>query len=134
MDVKKLRVKDVMQKETKTVNKNVGLSEAAKMMRDNHLSSLIVEPDDDGDTFGIITRKDLIKSLIEHTTGVPSHSVEDAMTKPAITVNMELSIYNCHQLMRMVGARRLPVLHGSALVGIISNSDIFEKLTENIPE
>ena len=133
MDVKVLRVRDVMQKEVKTVSRNVDLTEAVNMMRDNNLSSLIVEPDDDADTFGIITRKDLIGYLIESTISETSDLVEDVMTKPAITVNMELSIYNCHQLMRMVGARRLPVTNGSTLGGIISNSDIFEKLTEGIP-
>jgi len=133
MDVNVLRVRDVMQKQVKTVSGNIALTEAVKMMRDNNLSSLIVEPEDDADTFGIITRKDLIGHLIESTISETSDVVEDVMTKPAITVNMEFSIYNCHQLMRMVGARRLPVTNGSALVGIISNYDIFEKLTEGIP-
>jgi CBS domain-containing protein len=34
--------------------------------------------------------------------------------------------------MRMVGVRRLPVVDGSAVVGILSNTDIFNKLVEHI--
>lgn len=34
--------------------------------------------------------------------------------------------------MRMVGIRRLPVVDGNQLVGILSNADIFGKLLENI--
>jgi CBS domain-containing protein len=54
------------------------------------------------------------------------------MTKPAITVNLGMSIYNCQLLMRMVGVRRLPVIDGNQLVGILSNTDIFGKLLEDI--
>jgi CBS domain-containing protein len=34
--------------------------------------------------------------------------------------------------MRMVGVRRMPVMDGSKLVGILSDSDIFAKLIEQI--
>jgi len=54
------------------------------------------------------------------------------MTKPAFTVSNGLSISNCHQMMRMVGVRRLPVVDGTQLVGIISNADIFAKLVEDM--
>jgi CBS domain-containing protein len=54
------------------------------------------------------------------------------MTKPALSVSSGLSISNCHQMMRMVGVRRLPVVDGKKLVGILSNADIFIKLVEDI--
>ena len=132
MDVKKLRAKDFMQTDVKTVHKDVTLLGATKMMHDFGLSSLVVEPDDDGDAFGIITRKDIVEAIVMDASGWVSLTVDDLMTKPSITTNSSLSISHCHQLMRMVGVRRLPVVDGTNLVGIISNSDIFVKLTENI--
>lgn len=132
MDAKKLRIKDLMQTDVKTVHKDVTLLAATKMMRDFGVSSLVVEPDDDGDAFGIITRKDIVEAIIMDANGWVSLTVDDVMTKPAITTNSSLSISNCHQLMRMVGVRRLPVVDGTNLVGILSNSNIFVKLAENI--
>jgi CBS domain-containing protein len=132
MDAKKLRVKDVMREDVKTVGKGTTLFSAAKMMRDCRVSSLIVEPEDDGDAFGIITRKDIIQALMADQIGESSCLVEDAMSEPAITVHMGLSISNCQQLMRMIGVRRLPVIDGTQLVGILSNTDIFLKLVERI--
>jgi len=132
MDMKKLIVQDLMQTNVKMVSKNTTLLAAAKMMHDLGVSSLIVEPYDDGDAFGIITRKDIIEALVTDTIGGIEDLVEDIMSKPAITVNIGLSIYSCQQLMRMVGVRRLPVLDGTDLVGILSNTDIFAKLVEGI--
>ena len=132
MDAIKLRAKDLMQTDVKTVHNDLTLLAVAKMMRDFGISSLVVEPDDDGDACGIITRKDIVEAIVMDANGWVSLTVDDVMTKPAITANSSLSISNCHQLMRMVGVRRLPVVDGTNLVGILSNSDIFGKLTENI--
>ncbi|MBW1780492.1 MAG: CBS domain-containing protein [Deltaproteobacteria bacterium] len=132
MNIEKLSVQELMQTDIKVVNKSTNLSEAGRMMRDSGVSSLVVEPDGDGDAFGIITRKDIVEAFLSRTVKAPAHLVEDAMTQPAITVNLGMSIYNCQQLMRMVGVRRLPVVDGTKLVGILSNADIFGRLLEDI--
>ena len=132
MDVNRIRVKDLMKADAKTVHKDVTLVTAIKMMRDFGVSSLIIEPESDGDAFGIITRKDVVEAIVMDPAGGTSLLVNDVMTKPAITVNSGLSILNCHQMMRMVGVRRLPVVDGSKLIGILSNANIFAKLVEDI--
>ena len=132
MDVDKIRVKDLMKTDVKTVHKDVTLLTAIKIMRDFSVSSLIIEPESDGDAFGIITRKDVVEAIVINPVGGTSLLVDDVMTKPAITVNTGLSISNCHQMMRMVGVRRLPVVDGTKLIGILSNANIFVKLAEDL--
>lgn len=129
MNAKQISVRDLMNRDIKTISKATSLMTAIEMMRNLDISSLIVEPDNDLDAYGIITRKDIVEALVENNPDINSLLVEDLMTKPAITVNPELSIYNCHQIMRMVGVRRMPVVDRGKLVGIISNSDIFFKIT-----
>ena len=132
MDLNIIRVKDLMQTNVKTVRKDVNLLAATKMMRDFNVSSLVVEPENDGDAFGVITRKDIVEVMVMDPSGMITPAVDDVMTKPAFTVSTGLSISNCHQLMRMVSVRRLPVVDGTQLVGILSNSDIFAKLVEDM--
>lgn len=132
MDVDNIRVKDLMKTDVKTVHKDVSLLTAIKMMHDLSVSSLIIEPESDGDAFGIITRKDVVEAIVMDPAGGTSLLVDDVMTKPAFTVNSGLSISNCHQMMRMVGVRRLPVIDGTQLIGILSNANIFEKLVEDL--
>ena len=132
MNPKELRVKDIMRTEIQAVTKDMTLVAAATMMRDNKVSSLVVEPEDDRDGYGIITRKDIVDALIEASLGGAFQLVEDVMTKPAITINPDMSIYNCQQMMRMIGVRRLPVVEGNDLKGILSNSDIFAWLAKEM--
>ena len=132
MDVNRIRVKDLMNVDVKTVHKDVTLLTAIKMMHDSGVSSLIIEPESDGDAFGIITRKDVVEAMVMDPVGGISLLVDEVMTKPAFTVNTGLSISNCHQMMRMVVVRRLPVVDGTKLIGILSNANIFEKLVEDI--
>lgn len=132
MDVNITRVGDLMQTDVKTVRKDVELLAATKKMLDFNVSSLVVEPEDDRDAFGIITRKDIVEAIVMDPTGGITLTVDDVMTKPALTVTSKLSISNCHQMMRMVGVRRLPVVNGTKLVGILSNADIFTKLADDI--
>lgn len=132
MDIDKMRVQELMQTDVKRIKRSATISSAAKVMRDAGVSSLVVEPDADGDAFGIITRRDILEAFLSSTVSGSADLVEDVMTQPAITVNLGMSIHNCQQLMRMVGIRRLPVVDGNQLVGILSNADIFRKLLENI--
>jgi signal-transduction protein with cAMP-binding, CBS, and nucleotidyltransferase domain len=101
-------------------------------MMAKHVSSLIIMPDDPHDSFGIITRKDVVESFINSGAIEKSILVKAVMSKPCICVHPELSVYNCFQMMLMVGVRRMPVTEGSKLVGIISNTDILENIVRGV--
>lgn len=132
MKIQQLRVQDIMQKKVHTIGKRETLTAAARKMEELRASSFVIEPDNDADTFGIITRKDMVEALLLHEADDLTYTVEDVMTKPAITVGASLSIRNCLRMMRMVGARRLPVAEGTQLLGIISNTDIFRALVREL--
>ena len=132
MDLTELCAKNLMQKEVKTVSENTTLETAAKMMRDYGVSSLVVERKDEKDALGIITRKDIVEALVSDAIGGKRQLVEEVMTKPAITVPPGISIYHCLQTMRMIGVRRIPIVDGNELVGILSNSDVFNCLVDEV--
>ena len=96
MDVNITRVGDLMQTDVKTVRKDVELLAATKKMLDFNVSSLVVEPEDNRDAFGIITRKDIVEAIVMDPTGCISLVVDDVMTKPALTVSAGLSICTSH--------------------------------------
>ena len=54
--------------------------------------------------------------------------VEDAMTRPAVTVPAELCIHDCLRLMRLAGVRTAPVLDRGELVGILTFTDVLNSL------
>jgi len=50
------------------------------------------------------------------------------MTSPLFMVSPGLTLDNCAKLMAMAGIRRCPVFDGKEIVGILSNTDIFNIL------
>ena len=62
---KKISVKDLMNPDVKTADESTKLLSAAKMMRNQGVSSLIIEPICDGDAYGIITRKDIVEVFVQ---------------------------------------------------------------------
>ena len=126
--IKKLRVRDLMQTTVRTIEPKATLPEAARLMHELNCSSLVILPHDDSDAYGIVTRKDVLNVVVMDVQDEFVSQVGDIMTKPAITVGPALSIENCLLLMRVTGTRRLPVVEGERLVGMISNSDVFNRM------
>ena len=132
MDWTELSVKDLMQTSVKIVSETKPLLTAARMMHDDGLSSLVVEPKNQQDALGILTRKDIVEALFFMEIDDSPLLVNDVMTKPVVTVLPDLSVHQCHQLMRMIGVRRIPVVEGKKLVGILSTTDIFRSMVGEI--
>ncbi|MDF1614446.1 CBS domain-containing protein [Desulfurivibrio dismutans] len=132
IDIKKLRVRDLMQTRVQTIERTATLAEAARWMADNNCSSPIVLPLDDSDAYGIVTRKDILNIMVMEVHDEFVSQLGDIMTKPAITVGSALSLENCLLLMRSTGTRRLPVVDGDKLVGMISTTDIFKRLVREL--
>jgi len=53
-------------------------------------------------------------------------TVKEWMTSSPITIDSSAKISEAHQLMKSKSVRRLPVLHGGKLVGIITIGDVRE--------
>ncbi len=133
MELMNLCAKDLMKKDVKTIKEMDSINKTITTMIDLDVSSLVVERNGDNDAFGMITRKDIVEALIpEIEKGVESMLVEDIMSKPVITVSPDLSIFQCYQMMRMMGVRRMPVVVDKELVGILSSTNLFHYLTKDI--
>lgn len=131
MNMQQLCVGDLMHAHVCTVAEATPLIEAARLMYDLHISSLVVSQENSRDALGILTRKDVVEALSSDLPGSDTLLVSDVMTKPAITVPPELAINHCVRLMRMAGVRRVPVVRNGQLAGILSNSDLFRWLVEH---
>lgn len=132
MNSRNISAGDLMQQNVQCVNEATSIVDAALLMSKHHVSSLVVQKEDDKDALGIITRKDIVESVTSEVHGGNTLSVGDVMTKPVITVAPDLSIFHCLRLMRMAGVRRLVVTKDGALAGILSNTDIFRKIVADL--
>jgi CBS domain-containing protein len=119
-------VKDLM-KQPLVIEKDISLSEAAKIMSSKDIGSLVFLSN--GKITGIVTERDLMRNFGK------SEKVSHAMSKKVITVNAEETLDRAAEIMRDNEIKRLPVVDDKEkLVGIITQTDLanhFEALEED---
>jgi CBS domain-containing protein len=114
------KVRDLMA-EPITVPTDATLIEAAQLMRDADIGDVIVA--ENGVVRGIITDRDIVVRGVaaEH---LPADTLVDAVCSgDPITVAPDDDVRRAITLMRQYAVRRLPVVDGGGLVGVISLSD-----------
>jgi CBS domain-containing protein len=125
---KSMKVRDVMHKEVVTIDGSATVADAVRLMRERRVSSLIVNRRNHDDAWGIVVRKDVVHKVIDPGKDPDKVRVFEIVTKPLVTVSPGLALKYCARLMHQVGIRRAAVFDGKNIVGIISNTDIFNAL------
>lgn len=125
--------RDLMIEDVATIDANATLRDATRQMRDRNLRCLVVPPGRPGQGLGILTTKDVITAFDEDDpNSMIETRVEDLMTRPAVSAQATLCVPDCVNLMRMTGVRRLPVMEGDQVVGMLSYTDIFRFVAEGV--
>jgi CBS domain-containing protein len=81
---------------------------------------------------GILSERDIVRSLAEHGTALLSLPVEDLMTRRVITCGPEDTVEELMSLMTERRIRHLPVLDGGRLCGLVSIGDIVKNRLEEV--
>ena len=121
-----MQAKEIMTKEVVTVSGSATVADAVKLLKDEKLRALIVEPRYDGDPYGMVTETDVVYKVAAHGHDPKKMYVYEIMTKPCIVVNPELGAEYVARLFANTRIRRAPVIQ-NGLLGIISISDILKK-------
>ena len=124
------KVGDVMHKNVATIDGSETAASAVAMMRQKKVSSLVVNRRTHEDAWGIVTRKDIVSKIVDPGKDPKTVKVYEIMTKPVVTVSPGLALKYCARLFNNAGIRRAPVFDGKEIVGIISNTDIFNAIEE----
>ncbi|VEP18631.1 conserved hypothetical protein [Hyella patelloides LEGE 07179] len=122
-----MKAADIMTTKVLTINNLATVAEAIAKMQDHCVRSLIVEPSDRDDAYGIITETDVIYSIIAKQKDPETILVYQIMSKPCIVVNPDLSLYNVARLFAETGIEKAPVIK-EKLLGMISATDLMMKL------
>lgn len=119
----------IMTREVITVSSTVSVAYATHMMRQQGITSVIVEPEDGGE-WGIMTMRDVLKQIVGADHSPEKVTVGEIATRPLIYVSPDTSLRDCSKLMIEANIRRAVVKQGGRPVGIISDTDIFHFVDE----
>lgn len=115
--------KDIMTTDVVTIQASATTAEAMNILNEKHLRDLVVEPDADGDSYGMITEEDIVYKVAALGKNPKMLTVSDIMTKPCIEVSPDMSVQEVAQLFANHHIHRAPVIEDK-LVGVITVFDI----------
>ncbi|NOJ29324.1 MAG: histidine kinase [Nitrososphaeraceae archaeon] len=120
-------VRDIMTKDIVTIDYNKTTLEAAKLMTDRGISSLIVTVNDQPQ--GIVTERDFIKKICLKDLSLDKVKVSEIMSKIRTFATPDTPLDVAIQRMVNNKVRRLPILNEKGfLVGIITVTDLAKHL------
>jgi len=127
-DVRFAKAVDVMTKDVVCVEGTATVADAVRLMRQKRVSSLFVNRRSEEDAWGIVTRKDVVCKVVDPGKDPAEVKAFEIMSKPLITVSPGLALKYCARLFNSAGIRRAPVFDGKEIIGILSNTDIFNAI------
>ncbi len=120
-----MQVKDVMTSSVISISPDETVAVAARSLSRNNVGSLPVCTAD-GKLKGMLTDRDIVLRSVATDENAGSQPVRDIMTRRVITVTPEDPISVAANLMAREQVRRLPVVRGSNLVGMLAMKDLIE--------
>ena len=133
-------VRDWMTKEPLVVSPKTSVEEALRTMRKHRVRHLPVVKDGEM-LVGIVTQTDLLHASPSPATSLSmweinfllaKMQVRDAMTTQVVVVDEECPLEEAALVMAEHKFGCLPVVHGKRLVGIITETDLFNIFTEQL--
>ncbi len=121
------KTEEIMSREVVTIAPEASMDEAAEIMGEKHIGSLVVKKY--GTPVGIVTERDLLSNVLARGRNPEEIKVEREMSYPLITVCSKATIKEAAQLM-IKKKGRLAVFECGNLVGIITASDLVRSLPE----
>lgn len=102
---------------------------AMRLMRERGISSILVEPEDDGE-WGIMTRHDVLERIVQANRDLSEALVRDIASKPLIVIDSDASLADCVSLMMHHNIRRLGVERDGQLTGIATEGDLADSVEQ----
>ncbi|MDP2727492.1 MAG: CBS domain-containing protein [Dehalococcoidia bacterium] len=114
-----LTARDIMSREIITVSPNTPFQGLVELLAGHHISGVPVV-NEKGDLVGVATEADVMARS--------GATVGDIMTRQVLTVNEDTSIEDIGQILTRRGIRRVPVVRGQKVVGIVSREDVIRAM------
>ncbi|NEU96150.1 CBS domain-containing protein [Bradyrhizobium uaiense] len=151
-----MRAHQIMTKNVVTVTPRTAIEDAANIMLRNHVSGLPVV--DGGKLVGIVSESDFLRrgeigtgrkrsAILQFLFGSGraaddfvherGRRIEDVMTLDPVTVKEQTPLEELVRLMEKKDIKRLPVMRGKELVGIVTRSNLLQavaSLAHEIPD
>jgi CBS domain-containing protein len=115
-------VRHAMTESPKTVGADASVIEVAQVMKSEDVGVIPVV--EDGEPVGLITDRDLVIRVLAEGNDPMQVRAGDVATRAPVSATPDMRLSDARELMEQHQIRRLPVVKGRELVGILSLGDV----------
>ncbi len=112
----------LMTKEVKKVDSKTTIYEAALLMKNYKIGSLLVEQGHE--CIGIVSETDLVRKGLAESVDPHKTRVDSIMSSPVISIDIKKSPKDANDIMSERGIRHLAVTEHGRIVGMLSVRDL----------
>ncbi len=105
---------------------------AINLMKIHKVRSIIVDKTKEDSAYGLLTFKNILQSIVAEDGDIDLLNVYDIAATPAISVSAKLNVKYAARMMVRSSIKRLLVIDGNELQGILTMSDIINILMESV--
>ncbi len=121
--------RDIMSGSVECIGENETLTDAARKMRDLDVGSLPICGEDNR-LKGMLTDRDIVVKVVAEGADPSSMRAGDLAQGKPVTVGADDPVEEILRTMSQYKVRRLPVIDGHDLVGVVSQADVARNLPE----
>lgn len=118
-----MNVDSIMSRNVVSINRGESVSAAARVLRRCNLGALPV-CDEQGKLRGMVTDRDIVTRCVAEGMDPTEVKVNEIMTRGVITASPSDSVGTAAGCMEKDRVRRLPVVNGGRLVGMVTLCDL----------
>ncbi len=119
-----ISVKDVMTASPMAIDGLATVSQAVALMREQDVSSLVVDKRDDSDEYGILVVHDIAEQIVATDRSPDRVNVYEIMSKPVLSLDVGMNIKYAVRLLSRFKLTRALVLDQGKVAGIVTLRDL----------
>lgn len=125
-----MTIRTLARSDVVTATEETTAMDLAATMHDRNVGSVVVE--DGGRPVGIVTDRDLAMDVLR-TGGDPrTTTAADVMTPDPVTASVDDGVFEVTAAMSEAAVRRMPVVDGDQLVGLLALDDLLVLLSDEL--
>ena len=117
-----MKLKEIMSKDIASLNSNDSIERAAQLMKQYNVGSIPILSQ--SGVIGIVTDRDITLRSVAAGQNTNHQTVGEVMSTNPVVGNPDMDVHEAARIMSQKQIRRLPVVDGSSLVGMVSLGDI----------
>lgn len=121
-------VRDLMSGDVVSVDRGAAVDVAVERMLAADVGSVVVTSD--GRPVGILTEQDILAAVHDADTALSTLAVADLSHRPVMTTSPDSTVAWLARRMAEEGVKKVPVMDGLELVGIVTLTDVVWHLAE----